>query len=153
MQVNLNTLIPMKTSNAKATWIGKLKDGEGKISLNSMDFEANYTFASRFENSKGTNPEELIAAAHAGCFSMALSGLLAAKGYNPELIETVATVFLSKNENGFFISKIRLESEAIIPDIDNETLQSLACEAKLNCPVSKALTGVDILLQIRLKNS
>ena len=141
----------MQTSEAKAIWIGNLKDGEGKISLNSIDFEASYTYASRFENSKGTNPEELIAAAHAGCFSMALSGLLAGKGYHPEMIETTATVILSKDEKGAFISKIKLQSEAIIPDIDNETLQSLACEAKLNCPVSKALSGVDIFLQINLK--
>lgn len=143
----------MKTSEAKAIWIGNLKDGEGKISLNSIDFEANYTFASRFENEKGTNPEELIGAAHAGCFSMALSGLLAGKGYHPEMIETKATVFLSKDDKGFFISKIKLQSEAIIPHIENETLQSLACEAKLNCPVSKALAGVDIVMQIKLKNS
>lgn len=142
----------MKTSLAKAIWIGNLKDGEGKISLNSIDFEANYTFASRFENSKGTNPEELIAAAHAGCFSMALSGLLASKGYHPEMIETSATVTLSKDEKGAFISKIKLQSEATIPDIDNETLQSLGCEAKLNCPVSKALTGVNIVLEIKLKS-
>lgn len=143
----------MKTSNAKAIWIGNLKDGEGKISLNSIDFEASYTYASRFENNKGTNPEELIAAAHAGCFSMALSGLIAGKGFHPEMIETTATVFLTKDEKGAYISKIKLQSEAKIPDIDNETLQSLACEAKLNCPVSKALAGVDIFLQIRLKNS
>ena len=142
----------MKTSEAKAIWIGNLKDGEGKISLNSIDFEANYTYASRFENSKGTNPEELIAAAHAGCFSMALSGLLAGKGFHPEMIETTATVTLSKDDKGAFISKIKLQSEARIPDIDNETLQSLACEAKLNCPVSKALASVNIVLQIKLKS-
>jgi osmotically inducible protein OsmC len=143
----------MKTSEAKAIWIGTLKDGEGKISLKSIDCEANYTFASRFENSKGTNPEELIGAAHAGCFSMALSGLITEKGYHPEMIETTAIVTLSKNEKGAFISKINLNSEATIPDIDNETLQSLACEAKLNCPVSKALKATDILLKIILKKS
>jgi osmotically inducible protein OsmC len=142
----------MKTSEAKAIWIGNLKDGEGKISISSVDFEGSYTYASRFENSKGTNPEELIAAAHAGCFSMALSGLLASKGYHPEMIETTATVTLSKDEKGAFISKIKLQSEVNIPDIDNETLQSLACEAKLNCPVSKALASVNIVLQIKLKS-
>jgi lipoyl-dependent peroxiredoxin len=141
----------MKTSKAKAIWIGNLKDGDGKISLNSIDCEANYSFASRFENKKGTTPEELIAAAHAGCFSMALSGLLTEKGYIPEIIETTATVTMSKDNKGPFISKINLLSEVVIPDITNEMLQSLACEAKLNCPVSKALSAVEIYLQINLR--
>jgi osmotically inducible protein OsmC len=139
----------MKTTKAKAIWLGNLKDGEGKVSLSSIDCEANYSYASRFEDSKGTNPEELIAAAHAGCFSMALSGLIAEKGYTPEMIETYATVTLSKDTKGAFISKIELQTEVNIPDIDDETLQLIANEAKLNCPVSRALAGVDITLQIK----
>jgi len=139
----------MKTTKAKAIWIGNLKDGEGKVSLFSTDCEANYSYASRFEDSKGTNPEELIAAAHAGCFSMALSGLIAEKGYTPEMIETYATVTLSKDTKGAFISKIELQTEVNIPDIDDETLQLIANEAKLNCPISRALASVDITLQIK----
>jgi osmotically inducible protein OsmC len=141
----------MVTSKAKAIWKGNLKDGEGKISLSSINCEANYSFASRFENKKGTTPEELIAAAHAGCFSMALSALITEKGYKPEMVETTASVTLSKGNTGFSISKIELQTEAKIPDIDNETLQLLANEAKFNCPVSKALSAVDIFLQINLK--
>jgi osmotically inducible protein OsmC len=139
----------MRTSNSKAIWIGNLRDGEGKISLKSIDCEANYSYATRFGNKEGTNPEELIAAAHAGCFSMAFANLIANKGFTPEMIETGASVTLSTGKNGSYISKIELYSEVTAPDIDDETLNLLANEAKSNCPVSKALSAVDISLQVR----
>ncbi len=141
----------MQTRKAKAIWKGNLKNGKGKINLDSIGYEGNYSFISRFENGSGTNPEELIAAAHAGCFSMALANLIAENGFNPENIVTTAHVSLSKGDSGPFISKIELQTEATIPDIDKETLQLLADEAKRNCPVSKALSSVDIYLQISLK--
>lgn len=141
----------MQTRKSKAIWKGNLKNGTGKINLDSIDCEGNYSFISRFENGSGTNPEELIAAAHAGCFSMALANLIAEKGFNPETIITTANVSLSKDDKGPFISKIELQTEATIPDIDNETLRVLADEAKRNCPVSRALASVDIDLQIGLK--
>jgi osmotically inducible protein OsmC len=139
----------MRTSNSKAIWIGNLRDGEGKISLKSIDFEANYSYATRFDNREGTNPEELLAAAHAGCFSMAFANLIAGKGFTPEMVETSASVTLSTGKDGSSITKIELYSEVTSPDIDDETLNLLANEAKLNCPVSKALSAVDISLQIR----
>lgn len=139
----------MRVSKSKAIWIGNLKNGEGKISLHSIDCEANYTYATRFGNKEGTNPEELIAAAHSGCFSMALADLLASKGYTPKMVETTANVTMSTGKNGSMISKIELYSEITAPDIDDETLESLANDAKVNCPVSKALSSLDISLQIR----
>jgi len=139
----------MKTSKSKAIWIGNLKDGEGKISFSSIDCEANYSYATRFGTTKGTNPEELIAAAHAGCFSMAFADQIAKKGFTPEMIETTANVTISTDKNGSSISKIELHSEATVPDIDDETLNLIANDAKLNCPVSKALSGVEITLQLR----
>jgi osmotically inducible protein OsmC len=141
----------MQTRKAKAIWSGNLKNGTGKINLDSIGCEGHYSFTSRFENGSGTNPEELIAAAHAGCFSMALANLIAEKGFNPDTIVTTAHVSLSKDDKGPYISKIELQTEATIPDIDHETLQVLADEAKRNCPVSKALASVDIFLQISLK--
>lgn len=139
----------MRISKSKAIWIGNLKDGEGKISLKSVDCEANYSFATRFGTKEGTNPEELIAAAHSGCFSMALANLIASEGFTPEMIETTASVTMSTGKNGSMISKIELYSEITSFDIDDETLAILADEAKLNCPVSKALSSVEITLQIR----
>jgi len=139
----------MRVSKSKAIWIGNLKDGEGKISLDSIDCEANYSFATRFGTKEGTNPEELIAAAHSGCFSMALADLIASKGFTPKMVETTASVTMSTGKNGSTISKIELYSEITVPDIDDETLAALANEAKLNCPVSKALSAVEITLQYR----
>ena len=140
----------MQTRKAKAIWKGNLRNGNGRIHLDSINCEADYSFTSRFESGSGTNPEELIAAAHAGCFSMALANLLAEEGFNPETIATTAHVTLSKGENGFFISKIELLTEATIPGIDMETFQLLAEKAKTNCPVSQALSAVEVSLQVNL---
>jgi lipoyl-dependent peroxiredoxin len=139
----------MRISKSKAIWIGNLKDGEGKISLKSIDCEANYSFATRFGTKEGTNPEELLAAAHAGCFSMAYANLIASRGFTPQMVETVANVTMSSGKNGSTISKIELYSEVKAPDVDDETLNLIGNEAKVNCPVSKALSSVEITLQIK----
>lgn len=140
----------MQTRTAHAIWRGTLTEGEGRINIKNLGLEAAYSFASRFENGRGTNPEELIAAAHAGCFSMALANILAGKGYKPMEISTTAQVKLSKGDEGFFISGIELRTEATVPGIEEEILQTLADVAKTGCPVSRALAAVDISLQISL---
>jgi osmotically inducible protein OsmC len=105
-------------------------------------FEGEYSFPSRFESTPGNSPEELLGAAHAGCFSMALSGILNSAGFSPQRIETSAHVHLNPVEGGFAITKIELSTKATIPNIDETTFQKLAEDAKKNCPVSKALAGV-----------
>jgi osmotically inducible protein OsmC len=139
----------MKTTNASAVWQGSLRDGEGTMKLGS-GYEGQYTFASRFEQGKGTNPEELIGAAHAGCFSMALSASLSRAGFTPTRIQTKATVTLDQVDGGFGITRIDLDTEAEVPGIDEATFQEQAQGAKQNCPVSKALSAVDIHLNARL---
>lgn len=142
----------MPTRTAQARWEGKLKDGKGKMKLGSGSFEGNYSFGSRFEDSPGTNPEELIGAAHAGCFSMALSLFLENAGYTARVIETSAKVNIEKEGEGFKITRIELETEAEVPDIDNEKFQEQAKSAKEKCPVSQALAGTEITLTARLKS-
>jgi osmotically inducible protein OsmC len=125
---------------ASAVWTGGLKDGRGTVSTDSgLLSEAKYSFSTRFENGVGTNPEELIAAAHAGCFSMALSGQLGNAGMTAERIRTTATVSLEKQENGFAITGIHLDLTAKIPGADAQRFQAAAAAAKEGCPVSKAL--------------
>lgn len=116
-------------------------------------YEGAYSFASRFEEGEGTNPEELIAAAHAGCFSMALSGELGRAGYSPQEVRTTAKVHLTKGESGFSITRVHLVTEARVPDIDESTFQEQAEKAKKGCPVSRALGAVDeITLEATLLN-
>jgi osmotically inducible protein OsmC len=141
----------MPQRSASAVWEGDLKAGKGRIRLGSGAYEGAYSFSSRFEQGTGTNPEELIGAAHAGCFSMALSAGLGVAGYKPASIRTEAKVHLEKAGEGFAISRIELNTEADIPGIDPQTFQDQAETAKKNCPVSKALAGVRIELQARLK--
>jgi osmotically inducible protein OsmC len=107
-------------------------------------YEGPYSFQSRFEEGDGTNPEELIAAAHAGCFSMQLSGLLGAAGHEPESVETTATVHIEKADPGFKITLIELDTKASVPGIDEEEFQRQVEEAKVSCPVSQALAATDI---------
>jgi len=127
---------------ASALWTGGLKDGRGTISTESgVLSETQYSFSARFENGVGTNPEELIGAAHAGCFSMALSGQLGAAGMTAERIRTTATVSLEKQEAGFAITGIHLDVTAKIPGADAAKFQAAAAAAKEGCPVSKALKG------------
>jgi osmotically inducible protein OsmC len=140
----------MPVRSAKAQWEGNLPEGRGKMSFGSGAFEGAYSFASRFEEGKGTNPEELIAAAHAGCFSMAFSNQLAKAGFTPTRVATTANVHLVKGEAGFSIPTIELVTEGTVPGIDNAKFQELADAAKKGCPVSKLLTGAEIKLKATL---
>ena len=132
----------MATRKASAVWNGELVNGAGTMALGSGAFEGAYSFASRFENGTGTNPEELIGAAHAGCFSMAFAGALGAEGFTPRRVATTAKVTIDKVGDGFAITRIHLDTEAEIPDIDDATFQRIATSAKEGCPVSKALAAV-----------
>jgi len=139
------------TTFGTAVWEGGIRDGKGAISTKSGALDKYpYGFASRFEGKRGTNPEELIGAAHAGCFSMALSGGLERAGHPPTSIETSARVHLERGDNGFRISRIELTTTADVPGIDAAAFAEQAETAKANCPVSKALAGVDIKLDARL---
>lgn len=140
----------MPVRNADAVWEGGLKDGRGTIKLGSGAFEGKYSFSTRFEGAPGTNPEELIGAAHAGCFSMALSAGLGKAGITPKRIHTVAKVSLDKVGEGFKITKIQLQTEAEIPGIDDKVFQEHARQAKAGCPVSQALSATPIELEAKL---
>lgn len=141
----------MPTSNAHARWEGTLTKGRGVMKMGSGVCEGPYSFATRFEGRAGTNPEELIGAAHAGCFSMAFSMLLEKAGYPPRAIETHAEVSLDKDDGGFAITRIRLKTEADVPGMDDGAFQEQAQAAKNGCPVSKALAGTRIELEAHLK--
>ena len=138
----------MATRNAEAIWTGTLKEGKGSLKLGSGAFEGAYTWASRFEDAPGTNPEELIGAAQAGCYSMFLSALLTKAGYPPTRIHTTTKVHL---EAGPTITVIELETIAEVPGLDEKTFLEQAEAAKKNCPVSKALASVEIKLSARLQ--
>ncbi|HKL18241.1 MAG TPA: OsmC family protein [Halalkalibaculum sp.] len=140
----------MPQRKANAIWKGDLKGGKGTMKFGSGAFEGAYSFASRFEEGTGTNPEELIGSALAGCFSMALSNELAQAGFTPESVETNANVTLETVDGAPTISKIKLTAKASVPDIDNDEFQEFANGAKENCPVSKALAGVDVSLDASL---
>ena len=135
---------------ATARWEGSLQEGKGNMRFGGGAFEGQYSFASRFEEGTGTNPEELIGAAHAGCFSMAFSGGLGRAGFTPNSVETEARVHLEKGESGFRIARIELICVADVPGIDEASFQESAAAAKAGCPVSQALAGVDIELQATL---
>jgi osmotically inducible protein OsmC len=140
----------MPVRNAEARWQGPLQDGRGTMALGSGAYEGQYSYGSRFEEGSGTNPEELIGAAHAGCFSMALSGVLGRAGHTPEEIATSARVHLDKANGGFAISRVELQTRARVPGVSAEDFGRYADEAKTNCPVSKALAGVEISLEAEL---
>ena len=137
---------------AKAVWQGDLKQGSGSLELGSGAFQGKYSFTSRFEDGVGTNPEELIGAAHAGCFSMALSLELSKAGYTVDEIQTEAIVSLGKDKDGdgFSIPEIKLVSKARVKDITMDEFIKYASGAKENCPVSKALAGEKIYLEAHL---
>jgi osmotically inducible protein OsmC len=139
----------MPQRKGSAEWTGGLKDGHGSVSLGSGAFEGAYSFGSRFEEGGGTNPEELIGAAHAACFSMALAAALGKAGFEPRRVSTTARVDLEMKD-GPRIAAITLDTEANVPGIDAEEFRKQAEEAKANCPVSRALAGVDIRLEARL---
>jgi lipoyl-dependent peroxiredoxin len=140
----------MPVRSAKAQWEGNLTEGRGTMTLAGGAFDGAYSFSSRFEDGKGTNPEELIAGAHAGCFSMAFSNQLAKAGFTPKRVSTTAKVHLVKGDAGFSIPTIELETEGEVPGIDNAKFQELANAAKVGCPVSKLLTGAEIKLNAKL---
>ena len=139
----------MPQRKGKAEWKGGLKDGRGTLSLGSGAFEGSYSFGSRFEEGSGTNPEELIGAAHAACFSMALAAALGKAGHDPKRVRTTANVDLDMSD-GPRIASITLDTEAEVPGIDESEFLEQAEGAKRNCPVSKALAAVDIRLNARL---
>jgi osmotically inducible protein OsmC len=132
----------MPTREGSAHWKGTIKGGEGTVRTESGALDAGLTFGSRFEESAGTNPEELIGAAHAGCFSMALSKLLEVAGHPPETIHTRAKVTISKVGDGFEITAIHLQTRATVPGMDEAAFREQAEAAKKGCPVSKALAAV-----------
>lgn len=136
---------------ASAEWKGGIRDGKGAISTGSgVLSETQYSFSTRFENGIGTNPEELIAAAHAGCFSMALSAQLGEAGLTAESIRTSVSVNIDKVEGGFAITKVHLDVTAKIPGADQQAFESAANSAKINCPVSKVLNA-EITMDAKLE--
>jgi osmotically inducible protein OsmC len=135
--------MPKRTANAR--WDGSLQEGNGTMSMASGAYEGPYSFQSRFQEGDGTNPEELIAAAHAGCFSMALSGELGRAGHEAESVETTATVHLDKLDEGFGITRIELDTRARVPGVDDGEFQRIAEAAKQGCPVSRALAAVEAI--------
>ena len=143
----------MSVREAHARWEGNLREGSGSMRLGSGAFEGPYSFKSRFEEGTGTNPEELIGAAHAGCFSMSLSNLLSEAGHVPTRIATEARVHLERVDGKPTISRIELDTEGEVPGIDAKAFQEIAEKAKAGCPVSRALAGVEISLQSRLTRS
>jgi len=127
---------------ASAVWNGDLRSGQGTInSTSGVLSDTPYSFVTRFEQAPGTNPEELIASAHAACYSMAFSGLLGRKGYQPQQIETRAICFLTPQTGGFKITKMRLETRGKVDGLDDATFKEIANEAEQGCPVSNALRG------------
>ena len=140
----------MPIRKAEAVWEGNLSKGKGLIKLGSGGYEGSYSFASRFEDGTGTNPEELIGAAHAGCFSMALSLMIDKTGHTAEHIHTVAKVSVQKVGDGFRITTIELDTEAKVPGMDEKSFLEQAEAAKKGCPVSQALSGTEIKLKARL---
>ena len=141
----------MAARTGSAIWNGNLKDGNGEVTVGDGVFTGSYSYASRFEDGEGTNPEELIAAAHAACFSMALSNILAEAGHPPEQIRTSARVQLRPVDGAPTIARIDLEVEGSVPGIDEAAFNEHAEAAKAGCPVSRALAGVpEIALEARL---
>lgn len=140
----------MPTRNADATWNGALRDGNGSFSTESGAVEGSYSFSSRFEDGGGTNPEELIAAAHAACFSMALANELGSAGHVPDSVTSTAKVHLEKDDDGFVIPKIELSTKATVADIDDAKFQEIATATSKACPVSKVLAGAEITLDATL---
>ncbi len=138
---------------SSAIWRGNMKNGKGELRTESGVLDNTpYSFSTRFGEQRGVNPEELVAAAHAGCYNMALAGLLEKKGYNPDYLETTATVTVGKEGEGYGISSSKLKLRANVPDADESTFRKLAEDAKRDCVISKALS-VDISLDVEFQQS
>jgi lipoyl-dependent peroxiredoxin len=140
----------MPTREAQAEWQGNFARGSGRMSFGSGVFEGAYTAASRFESGEGTNPEELIAAAHAGCFSMALALALSEAGHEPDSVQTTAKIHLDKDDGGFSITRSELSTQAKVEGLGDDEFQKVAEEAKQGCPVSRALGAIEIDLEAKL---
>jgi osmotically inducible protein OsmC len=141
----------MAIRTATAQWQGNLTEGSGTIRTGKGGLEGNYSFKSRFEEGEGTNPEELIGAAHAGCYSMFLSNVLAQAGFTPDSVDTTAKVHLEKTEAGQTVTRIDLETVGQVPGIDEAEFHKLAENAKANCPISRLLSpGAEITLNAQL---
>lgn len=140
----------MSKRTATSQWNGTLKDGSGE--MNFSDYSGPFTFASRFEEGKGTNPEELIGAAHSGCYSMFLSALISGENLVPESVKTTATVHLTRDDVGPLISRIELNSVVKCKGLSKEKFQELAAAAKAKCPVSRLVAAADIVLDARLES-
>ena len=140
----------MPTREAQAEWLGNFARGKGTMSFGSGAFEGAYTAASRFEQGEGTNPEELIAAAHAGCYSMAFALALSEAGHEPESVQTTARVSIEKDEGGFSITRSELNTEVKVEGLADDEFQKLAGKAKEGCPVSRALGAIEIGLEAKL---
>jgi lipoyl-dependent peroxiredoxin len=136
----------MPVRRSEAVWEGDLRKGRGVMTFGSGAFTGPYSFASRFESGPGTNPEELLGAAHAGCFSMALAAELDGGGYRAEYLHTTAKVHIDQSSDGFTITQIALETEGFGPGIDDKVLQQFAEKAKVGCPLSRALAATHITL-------
>ncbi|MBY0495528.1 MAG: OsmC family protein [Cyanobacteria bacterium] len=138
---------------AEAEWKGDLKGGSGHVKTGSGGYDGNYSFATRFENGAGANPEELLGAAHAGCFSMALANSLATAGFTATSVHTKADVHLNKDDKGFLINVIDLTVNAVVPKIDNATFQQHVEKTKVGCIISRALASVPTMnVKATLKN-
>lgn len=141
----------MAARTAQATWNGDLPGGSGEVELGSGAYKDSYSFKSRFEQGSGTNPEELIAAAHAGCFSMALSGRLTTAGFPPTSIDTQAAITMERTDAGMTITKSHLVTRAKVPGMDEAAFQEHVREAKAGCPVSRALAALAITVEATLE--
>jgi osmotically inducible protein OsmC len=141
----------MATRTANARWEGTLKEGTGHLKVGSGAYEGAYNFISRFEGSAATNPEELLGAAHAGCYSMALNAALERNGFPAKYVHTTAQVHLTKGESGFSISKIELVTEAEVPNIENDKFQQFAADTLKGCIISRALAAVEMSVEATLK--
>jgi len=138
---------------AEAEWKGDLKGGSGSVKTGSGGYSGNYSFATRFEDGAGANPEELLGAAHAGCFSMALANSLASAGFTATSVKTRADVHLSKDDKGFLINAIELTVDAVVPNVDQATFQQHVDKTKTGCIISRSLAAVpSISVKATLKN-
>ena len=140
----------MSTRKAHARWEGTIKDGTGTVDFGNGAFKGAYSFSSRFADGAGTNPEELLGAAHAGCFAMALSLILGEAGFTPEYIDATARVTIEPHNGGFKITRSHIVCKAMVKHLDQATFATHAEGAKANCPVSQALAGTDITLDATL---
>lgn len=143
----------MPTRNADARWEGSLSDGKGTMRSASGAVDGAFSASSRFEDGSGTNPEELLAAAHAGCYSMALANELGKEGHVPDSVETTAKVHLEKGDGGFSIPRIDLVTTAVVADLDDAAFQEIAQATSQACPVSKVLAGAEITLDATLSGT